>query len=209
MGNMGIEGDWSMQAISTLPVVRRVVVGRIVLWIGLVLGAWSGLLQIAVAGNPWSSAVGEAIAVQGRTEDILERVHEKYPRSFVAQPAAMLDNSACRLVELLKSGAHCDQVRFGLEQTNRLWQHVAAMIESDCQMRTDRTLRTYMESLDRRIARLVTAIQHAMKRNPGPRQIPFGFEAPYAPYQPLPFPQPAPPFSTPPFPNAWGDRRSY
>ena len=205
MGNMGIEGESSMRVLSTTPMVCRAVVGRAVLGIGMLLGAWSGLPQIAAAGNPWSAAVGEATAVQGRTEDILERVHEKYPRSFVAQPAAMLDNSACRLVEMLKSGAHCDQVRFGLEQTNRLWRHVSFMIESDCHMRTDRTMRTYMESLDRRIARLVTAIQHAMKRNPGPIPIPFSFDVPHAP----PFPQPDLPFSRPPSPNAWGNRRSY
>lgn len=189
--------------------VGRIALGRVVLAIGMVLGAWSEVPQRAHAGNPWSTAVGEAVAVQSRTEDILERVHEKYPRSFVAQPVAMLDNSACRLVEMLKSGANCDQVRFGLEQTNRLWRHVAGLIETDCQMRTDRTLRTYMESLDRRIARLVTAIQHSMKRAPGPMPVPFGFEAPYGPPQPYPFPEPVPPYSAQPFPNTWGNRRSY
>ncbi|MBM3963460.1 MAG: hypothetical protein FJ308_00095 [Planctomycetes bacterium] len=196
-----------------------VALGRAVFGMTIALGAWSGFPQIAVAGNPWSSAIGEAIAVQGRTEDILERVHQKYPRSFVAQPAATLDNSACRLVELLKTGAHCDQVRFGFEQTHQLWRHVAAMMESDCHMRNDRTMRSYMESLDRRMARMAIAVQHAMKRTPVPVPIPFAFDAPHSPYEsPLfpqqvfpqqVFPQQVFPQSMPPFQNAWGDRRSY
>lgn len=203
-GKHGNRGEWSMRVLSTMQINCQMIVG-----LGILLGAWSGVPQIAIAGNPWRAAVGEATAVQSRTEDILERVHEKYPRSFVAQPAAILDNSACRLVEMLKSGAECDQVRLGLDQTNRLWQHVAAMIESDCHMRTDRNLRTYMESLDRRIARLATAIQHAMKRNPEPVPILFGFDTPNVPHNGLQFPQPDFPYSRPPFPNAWGDRRSY
>lgn len=209
MGNMVIKGKRSMEIVSATRNGYLAVVGRVVVGMTIVLGVWSGIPQVAAAGNPWSSAIGEAIAVQGRTEDILERVHQKYPRSFVAQPSAMLDNSACRLVELLKSGAHCDQVRFGFEQTHQLWRHVAAMIESDCHMRSDRTMRSYMESLDRRMARLATAIQHAMKRTPGPVPIPFAFDAPYAQHQSPLFPQQVFPHSIPPFQNAWGDRRSY
>jgi hypothetical protein len=113
------------------------------------------LLGAAVAqANPWARALGDAYAMQRKTEDISERLNKSFPYSPATHAALQLDNAACQLLESVKCGASWQQVQSTLHRTCSLATQVNALVNSDCDVRNDRHTRNNLTELARRVERL-------------------------------------------------------
>ena len=125
---------------------------------GVVSAACSLLLasccNVALAGNPWSSEVGEARSVQSKTDDIAERLSDDFPFSIATRPALHLDNVARQLESAVKSGCNWNQLQSLLQQTCTAGQQVHVLVLEDCRTRVDRRLTGYFGELSQRLERL-------------------------------------------------------
>ena len=125
---------------------------------GVVSAACSLLLasccNVALAGNPWSSEVGEARSVQSKTDDIAERLSDDFPFSIATRPALRLDNVARQLESAVKSGCSWNQLQSLLQQTCAAGQQVHMLVLEDCRTRVDRRLTGYFGELSQRLERL-------------------------------------------------------
>jgi hypothetical protein len=115
------------------------------------LMAW---MASTACANPWSWTLGDARAVQRKTEDIAERLNREFPYSQATLIALQMDNSACQLVESIKCGASWEQVQSLLSRTCVLAGQVNELANADCHVRNDRRTRDYINELSKRIERL-------------------------------------------------------
>ena len=122
------------------------------------------LLNVAWAGNPWASAVGEAYAVQHRAEDIANRIKRTAPQSYLVRHAMAFDHLACSLVERVKCGAPCNQVQALYGQLEGTWSQLRVAIYTDPCLCSDRTLKSLADGMDTRMKNLSRAIQRVVER---------------------------------------------
>lgn len=115
--------------------------------------------------NPWRGSLGDARAVQRKTEDIEERLKKSFPYSPATAVASQLDNAACQLLESIKCGHSCAQVQAALQQTCLFAEQVSAVIASDPCVCHDRRLHDYVVELAKRIERLHCSLEKAYAKN--------------------------------------------
>lgn len=115
---------------------------------------WIALPAGEAMANAWASSVGEARAVQNRTEDIVQRLNRTFPHCEVTLVASVLDNSACQLVEVVKCGGSWHQVQATLARTCSLAGQVNALVNADHHVRNDRRICDYLNDLSKRMERL-------------------------------------------------------
>lgn len=139
---------------------------------GVVSAACSLLLacccNVVLAGNPWSSEVGEARSVQSKTEDIAERLSDDFPFSIATRPALHLDNVARQLESAVKNGCSWNQLQSLLQQTCAAGQQVHALVLEDCRTRVDRRLTGYFGELSQRLERLDRELLKAYQKQTPP-----------------------------------------
>ena len=124
--------------------------------LALANGAW--------AGNPWSSAIGEASAVQHRAEDIAKRIQKIAPHSYLVREAMALDHLACGLVDRVKCGAPCNQVEGLYRELNGDWTQLRVAIYTDPCLCSDRHLKSLADGMDIRMRNLCKAIERVIAR---------------------------------------------
>lgn len=131
----------------------------------------------ALAGNPWSSAIGEASAVQRRAEDIANRIKKTAPHGHLVRHAMAMDQLACGLLERLKSGAPPNQVEGLYRQLQGNWNQLRVAIYTDPCLCTDRHLKSLADGMDTRMRNLRKAIDRVIARE---FRCPpsFGYNAP-------------------------------
>jgi hypothetical protein len=131
----------------------------------------------ALAGNPWSSAIGEAAAVQRRAEDIANRIKKTAPHGHLVRHAMAMDQLACGLLERLKCGAPPNQVEGLYRQLQGNWNQLRVAIYTDPCLCTDRHLKSLSGGMDTRMRNLCKAIERVIAREF--RCAPsFGYNAP-------------------------------
>ena len=118
----------------------------------------------ALAGNPWSSAIGEAAAVQRRAEDIANRIKKTAPHGHLVRHAMALDQLACGLLERLKCGASPNQVEGLYRQLQGNWNQLRIAIYTDPCLCTDRHLKSLADGMDTRMRNLCKAIDRVIAR---------------------------------------------
>ena len=118
----------------------------------------------ALAGNPWSSAIGEAAAVQRRAEDIANRIKKTAPHGHLVRQAMALDQLACGLLERLKCGAPPNQVEGLYRQLQGNWNQLRVAIYTDPCLCTDRHLKSLADGMDTRMRNLCKAIDRVIAR---------------------------------------------
>ena len=118
----------------------------------------------ALAGNPWSSAIGEAAAVQRRAEDIANRIKKTAPHGHLVRQAMALDQLACGLLERLKCGAPPNQVEGLSRQLQGNWNQLRSAIYTDPCLCTDRHLKSLADGMDTRMRNLCKAIDRVIAR---------------------------------------------
>ncbi len=118
----------------------------------------------ALAGNPWSSAIGEAAAVQRRAEDIANRIKKTAPHGHLVRQAMALDQLACGLLERLKCGASPNQVEGLYRQLQGNWNQLRVAIYTDPCLCTDRHLKSLADGMDTRMRNLCKAIDRVIAR---------------------------------------------
>ena len=118
----------------------------------------------ALAGNPWSSAIGEAAAVQRRAEDIANRIKKTAPHGHLVRHAMALDQLACGLLERLKCGASPNQVEGLYRQLQGNWNQLRVAIYTDPCLCTDRHLKSLADGMDTRMRNLCKAIDRVIAR---------------------------------------------
>ena len=118
----------------------------------------------ALAGNPWSSAIGEAAAVQRRAEDIANRIKKTAPHGHLVRHAMALDQLACGLLERLKCGAPPNQVEGLYRQLEGNWNQLRSAIYTDPCLCTDRHLKSLADGMDTRMRNLCKAIDRVIAR---------------------------------------------
>ncbi len=125
-------------------------------WAAVVL--WISSLAIATpawASNPWGRAVGEANCLHDVTEDLSHRAHRLFPSSPTTMLTCALDESACRLVELVKCSADWGLLQAGLHEFEHLQTHLCQAVANDCHMSRDRAIANYLRMVDDRFGDLV------------------------------------------------------
>jgi hypothetical protein len=131
----------------------------------------------ALAGNPWSSAIGEAAAVQRRAEDIANRIKKTAPHGHLVRQAMAVDQLACGLLERIKCGASPNQVQGLYRQLEGNWNQLRIAIYTDPCLCTDRHLKSLSDGMDGRMRNLCKAIERVIAREF--RCAPsFGYNAP-------------------------------
>lgn len=135
-------------------------------WIGLILGL--SMSTSSWARNPWSSEVGDARAVQSKTEDIAERLRDKFPFCPATSIAAHLDQSANQLESLIEQGASWWQVQSALRQTRSLSSQTHRVAAADRHVREDRRLMSYFGELNRRLDKLDQELREAYAKSSTP-----------------------------------------
>ena len=118
----------------------------------------------ALAGNPWSSAIGEAAAVQRRAEDIANRIKKTAPHGHLVRHAMAMDQLACGLLERLKCGAPPNQVEGLYRQLQGNWNQLRVAIYTDPCLCTDRHLKSLADGMDTRMRNLCKAIDRVIAR---------------------------------------------
>ena len=118
----------------------------------------------ALAGNPWSSAIGEAAAVQRRAEDIANRIKKTAPHGHLVRHAMAMDQLACGLLERLKCGASPNQVEGLYRQLQGNWNQLRIAIYTDPCLCTDRHLKSLADGMDTRMRNLCKAIDRVIAR---------------------------------------------
>ncbi len=118
----------------------------------------------ALAGNPWSSAIGEASAVQHRAEDIANRIKKTAPHGHLVRHAMAMDQLACGLLERLKCGAPPNQVEGLYRQLQGNWNQLRSAIYTDPCLCTDRHLKSLADGMDTRMRNLCKAIDRVIAR---------------------------------------------
>ena len=118
----------------------------------------------ALAGNPWSSAIGEAAAVQRRAEDIANRIKKTAPHGHLVRQAMAMDQLACGLLERLKCGASPNQVEGLYRQLQGNWNQLRVAIYTDPCLCTDRHLKSLADGMDTRMRNLCKAIDRVIAR---------------------------------------------
>ena len=118
----------------------------------------------ALAGNPWSSAIGEAAAVQRRAEDIANRIKKTAPHGHLVRHAMAMDQLACGLLERLKCGASPNQVEGLCRQLQGNWNQLRVAIYTDPCLCTDRHLKSLADGMDTRMRNLCKAIDRVIAR---------------------------------------------
>ena len=118
----------------------------------------------ALAGNPWSSAIGEAAAVQRRAEDIANRIKKTAPHGHLVRHAMAMDQLACGLLERLKCGASPNQVEGLYRQLQGNWNQLRVAIYTDPCLCTDRHLKSLADGMDTRMRNLCKAIDRVIAR---------------------------------------------
>ena len=118
----------------------------------------------ALAGNPWSSAIGEAAAVQRRAEDIANRIKKTAPHGHLVRHAMALDQLACGLLERIKCGASPNQVEGLYRQLEGNWNQLRVAIYTDPCLCTDRHLKSLSDGMDGRMRNLCKAIERVIAR---------------------------------------------
>ena len=118
----------------------------------------------ALAGNPWSSAIGEAAAVQRRAEDIANRIKKTAPHGHLVRQAMAMDQLACGLLERLKCGAPPNQVEGLYRQLQGNWNQLRVAIYTDPCLCTDRHLKSLADGMDTRMRNLCKAIDRVIAR---------------------------------------------
>jgi hypothetical protein len=131
----------------------------------------------ALAGNPWSSAIGEAAAVQRRAEDIANRIKKTAPHGHLVRQAMAVDQLACGLLERIKCGASPNQVEGLYRQLEGNWNQLRVAIYTDPCLCNDRHLKSLSDGMDGRMRNLCKAIERVIAREF--RCAPsFGYNAP-------------------------------
>ncbi len=138
--------------------------------IGVLLGA--SLTASAWARNPWASEVGDARAVQSKTEDIAERLREDFPFCPATSIASHLDQTANQLESLIEQGASWWQVQSALRQTRSLATQTHRIAASDRHVREDKRLMSYFGELYRRLDKLDQELREANDKNSSPICLP-------------------------------------
>lgn len=136
-------------------------------WSGIVCVAWTMLTASggsANAANRWSSSVGEAKAVQRKTEDLAERLNRSFPYAPATQMAMQLDNSAAQLVHEVEAGAPWGQVQNSLHRTDAIAAHVASLVHADCEVRKDHRVTGYVTEIEKRVDRLRCSLEKDVAR---------------------------------------------
>jgi len=118
----------------------------------------------ALAGNPWSSAIGEAAAVQRRAEDIANRIKKTAPHGHLVRQAMAVDQLACGLLERIKCGASPNQVQGLYRQLEGNWNQLRIAIYTDPCLCTDRHLKSLSDGMDGRMRNLCKAIERVIAR---------------------------------------------
>ena len=118
----------------------------------------------ALAGNPWSSAIGEAAAVQRRAEDIANRIKKTAPHGHLVRQAMAMDQLACGLLERVKCGASPNQVEGLYRQLQGNWNQLRGAIYTDPCLCTDRHLKSLSGGMDTRMRNLCKAIERVIAR---------------------------------------------
>ena len=118
----------------------------------------------ALAGNPWSSAIGEAAAVQRRAEDIANRIKKTAPHGHLVRHAMAMDQLACGLLERLKCGAPPNQVEGLYRQLQGNCNQLRVAIYTDPCLCTDRHLKSLADGMDTRMRNLCKAIDRVIAR---------------------------------------------
>jgi hypothetical protein len=118
----------------------------------------------ALAGNPWSSAIGEAAAVQRRAEDIANRIKKTAPHGHLVRQAMLMDQLACGLLERIKCGASPNQVEGLYRQLQGNWNQLRGAIYTDPCLCTDRHLKSLSGGMDTRMRNLCKAIERVIAR---------------------------------------------
>lgn len=144
--------------------IRIAVVG-VLLGVSLTTSAW--------ARNPWSSEVGDARAVQSKTDDIAERLREKFPFCPATSIASHLDQTANQLESLIEQGASWWQVQSALRQTRSLATQTHRIAASDRHVREDKRLMGYFGELYRRLDKLEQELREANDKNSPPICLPY------------------------------------
>lgn len=143
--------------------IRNAVVG-LLFGISLTASAW--------ARNPWSSEVGDARAVQSKTDDIAERLREKFPFCPATSIASHLDQTANQLESLIEQGASWWQVQSALRQTRSLATQTHRIAASDRHVREDKRLMSYFGELYKRLDKLEQELREANDKNSPPFCLP-------------------------------------
>jgi hypothetical protein len=118
----------------------------------------------ALAGNPWSSAIGEAAAVERRAEDIANRIKKTAPHGHLVRQAMAVDQLACGLLERIKCGASPNQVEGIYRQLEGNWNQLRVAIYTDPCLCTDRHLKSLSDGMDGRMRNLCKAIERVIAR---------------------------------------------
>lgn len=136
---------------------------------------WTGLVCVGCAmlvsgqsrvdaGNRWASSVGEAKAVQRKTEDLAERLNRSFPYAPSTQMAMQLDNSAAQLVHEVEAGAPWGQIQNSLHRTDAIAAHVTSLVHSDCEVRKDHRVTGYVTEIEKRVDRLRCSLEKDLAR---------------------------------------------
>ncbi len=138
-----------------------------------------------LASNPWGRAVGEAQGLHDVTEDLRNRASRLFPTSPATRIACALDESACRILEMVKHGADWGQLQMALESFEHLNTHLCRAIAADCNMSRDRTIANYIRVVEDRFGDLVRDLSKCKR----PVSVcPSPYDSYYPPQYPTPYP---------------------
>ena len=122
----------------------------VLVWVGGI-----AVTKSVLASNPWGRAVGEAQCLHDVTEDLRNRANRLFPGCPATMLTCAIDESACRLLEMVKCGADWGQLQVSLQAFGDLSAHLCQAVASDCHMSRDRSIGNFLRMVDDRYGDLV------------------------------------------------------
>lgn len=108
-----------------------------------------------LASNPWGRAAGEAQCLRDVTEDLSNRAHRLFPSAPATAITCVLDESACRLREMVKCGADWNPLQGELQLFQGLQTQLCQTVTHDPCVARDRSIQNYLRMVDDRYGDLV------------------------------------------------------
>ncbi|MDZ4848924.1 MAG: hypothetical protein SGI77_06495 [Pirellulaceae bacterium] len=139
----------------------------------------------AQASNPWGRAVGEAQCLRDVTEDLSNRAHRLFPSCPATEFACALDESACRLREMVKCGADLGSIQAELNRFKEIQSLLCRAVSADFHVARDRSIQNYLRVIDDRYGDLVRDLAKCKPpvpdcRNPYPSHYHPPYPVPYS-----------------------------
>ena len=111
------------------------------------------------AGNPWASAVGEAIGLRDVTKDMRNRAERLFSRSPISYLARLQNEYACALFEAIQCGAPRCEIESGVSAFQQVQFQLNQLINQNRFASNDHGLRTYRRLVEDRFRDLVRDLE--------------------------------------------------